>query len=124
MNKKQKYSNKFNTILKQLLDDTKSIVGTTYLVNFNLVLMFNQELPIQTFCKYCLKYKEQILSKDPEYFLNTDLYERELSDNDDKSYYLNEILNLKEIYTNIDDESRDNLWDILEALVVLSEKYN
>lgn len=123
MDKKQKYSEKFNTILKQLLEDTKSIVGSSYLFNFNIIIAFNNQLPIQKFCEYCLNYKDKIKSRDPTYFLNDKLYQDELSNLDDKEYYLNEILNLKEIYLKIDDDSKNNLWDILEALIILAEKY-
>ena len=42
----------------------------------------------------------------------------------DKEYYLNEFYYLKNIYKNIDGESRDNFWDILQVLVLLCENYH
>ena len=36
---------------------------------------------------------------------------------------LMEILNLKSIYLKIDDKSKENLWDIVNALLILSIQY-
>jgi hypothetical protein len=35
-----------------------------------------------------------------------------------------EIIKLKGIYTQLNKESKDNLWDILQALLQLSKEYN
>jgi|SaaInlStandDraft_7_1057024.scaffolds.fasta_scaffold01923_5 hypothetical protein len=128
MSKLIKVSIKFNSIVKQLLEDTKKITGITYLFNFNIITTFNKELPIITFYKYCTKYKDQILSRNPDYFLNSNIFKDEVNnlkdkEETDKEYYLNEFLNIKKIYNAIDDASKDNLWDILEVLVILSDKY-
>ena len=127
MSKQLKIAQKFNTIIKQLLEDTKSITGPSYSFNFNLITTFSKEMPIKTFCKYGLQYKNKILERDADFFLNTDLFQNEVDgwedSTEDKQFYLNEFLNLKEIFNAIDENSRDNLWDILEALIILSEKY-
>lgn len=114
---------KFNKIVKNLLIDTTPIVGKKYLNKYKIVTKFNKKLPIIKFSEYCLKYKNQILLRDPEYFLNYELYANEVSTWNDKEFYLNEVLNLKEIYITADNESKENLWEILTMLILLSEKY-
>jgi hypothetical protein len=37
---------------------------------------------------------------------------------------LMEIIKLQGIYTQLNKESKDNLWDILQALLQLSKEYN
>lgn len=123
MSNKNEIIIKFNKIVEKLLIDTSSYLGNSYLKKFKFIITFNKKMPINRFCTYCLKYKEQILSRNPDYFLNYELYVNETSNLDDKDFYLNEVLNLTEIYMKADEDSRNNLWDIMTALIFLAENY-
>lgn len=119
---------KFNNITRDLLTDMKDIIGKNYTNEFNLVTRLNSTLPISKFKLNVLKYKKYIFDKNPDYFENESIIINEINNNDelidDKEYYLNEYYNLKNIYFNIDEKSKDNFWDILKVLVFLCENYH
>ena len=119
---------RFNNITKDLLKDMNDILGDKYFTKFKLIIRMNSTLPINKFKLNVLKFKKYILDKDPNYFINDDIILNEInSDNSlisDKEYYLNEYYNLKNIYINIDDKSRENFWDILKVLIFLCESYH
>ena len=107
----------FNNIFENLLEQLAPYIGSNYSFQFKQLTRFNQIMPIQKFSENCLQYKIQIFDKNPQYFLEKD-YSQDTND------YLNEIMNLKNIYTKLDSISRDNLWEILQALTLLSEQYS
>jgi hypothetical protein len=119
---------KFNNITKNLLDDMKNIIGSKYASHFNLIIRMNSTLPISKFKLNVLKFKNYIFDKNSEYFENENIIINEINNDKElikeKEYYLNEYYNLKNIYMNIDDESKDNFWDILKVLVYLCENYH
>ena len=39
------------------------------------------------------------------------------------TYTLNEILRLKDIYNNLDEDSQKNIWDFFQAMLILSEEF-
>ena len=117
---------KFNDITKDLLNDMKGIIGSSYSFKFNMISRVNSSLPIQKFNVNVLKFKKYILEKNPEYFTNESIIINELKDfsDNEKEYYMNEYYYLKNIYENIDNQSKDNLWDILIVLTYLCENYH
>ena len=119
---------KFNKITKDLLDDMKNIIGKNYINQFNLIIRMNSTLPISKFKLNVLKFKNYIFDKNSEYFENENIIINFINNNEElikeKEYYLNEYYNLKNIYININDESKDNFWDILKVLIYLCENYH
>ena len=119
---------KFNNITKNLLSDMSHIIGNSYYLKFGLITRVNSTLPISKFNLNVLKFKKYIFEKNSEYFENDNIITNEINNSDfsesDKEYYLNEFYYLKNIYKNIDGESRDNFWDILQVLVFLCENYH
>ena len=75
---------------------------------------------MEYFILYSKDHKKDIIQENPEYFLNEDNIKKELQGKDE---YLSEIMRLKEIYININDESRKNLWKYLKAMVILSDEF-
>ena len=61
------------------------------------------------------------MNKDESYFLKI---EDEIGDKiqGDKKI-LSEILRLKEIFSGLDEQSREEVWNYFQALVILSEEY-
>lgn len=117
----------FNSIIEDFLKQTTPIVGTTYYFYFSKLVKANATLPINYASSHLLKYKEKILNKDISYFSDKNNYSEQL--NELESNYNNndimfEILRLKDIYYKLNESSRDNVWDILQALLQLTIEYN
>ena len=64
--------------------------------------------------------RDKILNKDESYFIHIENNNSEIK-NDAET--LTEILKLKDIYSTLDNESKSNIWDIFQALLILSEEY-
>jgi len=110
----------FNEILSNFLIQISPIIGSTYASQINNIIKYNAILPIEQFCCHALPLREKILNKDETYFINIENHNNEIKNDVDK---LNEILKLKDIYSTLDDDSKSNIWDIFQALLVLGEEY-
>jgi hypothetical protein len=107
----------FNLIVEDLLTQTTNLLGTKYLSNFKMLIRFNSILPIEKFTEVLYPYKEHIMNK------NVDFFVKEPVNLDGYSYInCNDIIDLKKIFLSIDNESKDNIWEILQALVLLCEE--
>lgn len=114
---------KFNKIVEDLLFDMKSIIGDNYYNKFKLMKKINSTIFIKKFYNNIIPFKDIILDKNPDYFLNTNNVNSIVDDYNEKEFYLNEYNFFREIYFKIDNESKNNLWDILHVLIYLSESY-
>ena len=111
---------KFNSIVLDLLEQTIDMIGTKFLFNFKLMTRINAVAPIEKFTTTMLPYKKQIISRNVEFFIN---------ESKNLEHYnninQNDMIDLKNIFLNIDMESQENIWDILEVLISLAEeRYN
>ena len=111
----------FNEILETFLQQLSPMIGTTYHFYFSKLVKANAVMPIQQFLAEVLPFKEQIMNKDESYFLQIENKVEDKIDGDQK--VLTEILRLKDIYTGLDEQSRAEVWNYFQALVVLSEEY-
>jgi hypothetical protein len=107
----------FNLIVEDLLKQTTYLLGNKYLFNFKTLIQFNAVQPIEKFTIFLYPYKDHIMNKDIDFFINSDI---EFSGYNNIN--INDIIDLKKIFKNIDDESKDNIWEILQALVLLCEE--
>jgi hypothetical protein len=117
----------FNSIIEDFLKQTTPIVGTTYYFYFTKLIKVNSTLPINYASSHLLKYKDKILSKDISYFSDKNNVSEEISELESKynnNDIMFEILRLKDIYYKLNETSRDNVWDILQALLLLTIEYN
>lgn len=110
----------FNEILSSFLIQISPLVGSTYHQQFQTIVKYNSLLPIEQFLVHALPVRDKILTRDESYFNNTTNHLEKIGDNE---YVLNEILRLQNIYGQIDDESRSNVWDIFQAMLILGEEY-
>lgn len=110
----------FNLIVSSLLSQLTPLLGSTYNHYFSKLIKVNAVMPIENFYKYGYQYKQKIMEKDITYFSNCDNH-KDITNND--SQKLNEILRLKGIYEKLDKQSIDNIWSILQALIILTEEY-
>ena len=113
----------FNEIILDLLKQTIDILGNSYLFYYKKMIKIDSLKPINTFIKYGLPYKHLVTSRDPTYFYDEKNIINNMEDDDERDYYFTEIVKLKSIYINVDDTSKKNLWEILDALILLSEKF-
>lgn len=103
----------FNLIVEDLLLQTTTLIGNKYLFNFKTIILYNASMPIDKFIVTILPYKEHIISRNLNFFINQEI---------DCRNYTNDIIDLKNIFLNISEESRNNIWDILHALIILCEE--
>lgn len=106
---------KFNEISIDFLSQTSKLVGSKYLFKYKIVTTLNSVYAIDIFIRRILPHKHQIYSKDEEFFL-------EKSNDNEYNEYLNDITGIKQIYHTLDNQSKENIWDILLALVCLAEE--
>ncbi len=110
----------FNEILDYFLIQISSLVGTSYHYHFQQIIKVNSILPIQQFLVYALPMRDKILNRDETYFTDNTNHKDKIGNNEDT---LNEIIRLQGIYSQLDSISKSNLWDILQALLILGEEY-
>lgn len=110
----------FNEILSSFLIQISPLVGSTYHNQFQTIVKYNSLLPIEQFLVHALPVRDKILNRDESYFNNNSNHIDKIGDNE---YILNEILRLQNIYNEIDETSRSNVWDIFQAMLILGEEY-
>ena len=110
----------FNDILNSFLIQVSPIIGTTYHTYFENLIKYNSLLPIEQFLANCLPLRDQILKRDESFFYDE---ERAQTNFGHDEYKMNEIFRLKNIYKDLDNESKSNVWDIFQALLILGEEY-
>lgn len=117
----------FNAILGNFLIQVTPIIGTTYNYYFNKIITTNALLPIQYFINYVHNSEKPLTtyieSRDENYFTNTDDHKNHLVESIYAETALMEIIRLRGIYSQLSDESKNNVWNILQALLQLSNEY-
>jgi len=108
----------FNEILESLLVQLKSVIGGKYHRKFSIATKLNSGIALERFLVYALPVRDHILNRNEKFFTEED-HSNTIEDKDD----LIEIMNLKDIFEKLDDKSKDNVWDIFQALLVLGEDY-
>jgi hypothetical protein len=115
----------FNEILENLLLQLSPKIGTSYHYYFKQYLRVNAVTPINNFWFFAEPLEKKILSRDETYFTNPDNHIDAVKEYDTENQVgLDEILRLKGIYEELDNEGRDGLWDITQALFVIAKEYN
>ena len=109
----------FNEILTSFLVQIIPIVGSTYHSNVQTIIRFNSALPIENFLYYAIECRDKIMNRDESYFRDKTIVTSNVVRNDK----LDEVFKLQNIYGVLDKESKDNVWDIFQALLILGEDY-
>jgi hypothetical protein len=110
----------FNEILSSFLIQISPLIGSDYHYKVEQIIKYNSLLPIEQFLTYALPLRDKILKRDETYFNDDNNCPSDIK-NDHQT--LSEILRLKDIYYKIDSTSKDNVWDIFQALLILGEEY-
>jgi len=111
--------NNFNEILLSFLIQIVPIVGSTYHNNIQTIIKFNSAVPIENFLFYAIECRDKIMNKDESYFCDNKIVIESKIRNDK----LDEVFKLQNIYGRLDKESKENVWDIFQALLILGEDY-
>ncbi len=106
---------KFNDISVDFLTQTSKLVGTKYVFKFKFVTKVNSAYAIDIFVRRILPHKDQIHSRNEDFFLDK-------TNDAEFNEYMNDITGIKSIYHTLDDNSKESIWDILLALVYLAEE--
>jgi hypothetical protein len=110
----------FNEILDSFIVQMSPVIGTSYHYHFKRIIKANSIMPIEQFLIYALPLRDKILNKDESYFINNDNHSDKVGNNEQA---LNEILRLQNVYSKLDKKSKSNVWDFLQAMLVLGEEY-
>jgi hypothetical protein len=118
MTSKIKVIKEFNEILEYLLIQVTPIIGDKYHFRFKQIVKANITLPIEQFLVHILPKRDKVLNKDESLF-NSSLITETFDDND----LLSKILTLENNYKELQQSSKDNIWDFFQALLILGEDY-
>lgn len=110
----------FNEIVESFLIQVSPHIGSFYPNRFKQLIKYNSILAIEQFIIRALPLKEKIECRDESYFYSTNNYDKHFKTDED---YLDEIIRFQSIYEKLDDESKSNLWDIVQAMTYLAEEY-
>jgi hypothetical protein len=112
----------FNDLVESFLKQVSPIIGTTYHHYFTKLIKFNAVMPIQNFIYYAIPMKDKILNRDETYFTNPDNHVDKVKESKQDNA-LDEIIRLKGIWEKLSDESKDNVWDMTQAMLIIAMEY-
>ena len=117
----------FNSLIESFLSQISDLIGTTYYTYFKKIIKVNSLIAIENGIIFMLPHKEKIFNKDDSYFTDDNIIEnidcKKISENYSSDKILSEIFRLKDIYYKLDSESKENVWNILQALTQLMIEY-
>ncbi len=109
-----KIINQFNTISLDFIKQTENITGKSYINQFKLITSFNNIMPIEMYIKNILPYKRYIYNKDERFFINMDINNLYMD-------YFTDISILKKKFKQLDNQTKNNIWEYIQALTILAE---
>ena len=112
----------FNGLVESFLQQLSPFIGTSYHHYFTKLIKFNAVMPIQNFIYYAIPMKDKILNRDETYFTNPDNHVDKVKESKQDNA-LDEIIRLKGIWEKLSDESKDNVWDMTQAMLITAMEY-
>lgn len=118
----------FNQNTHQLSDLVKMLVPTSFIAQhyvrvkqlLNSHVREEREKMIGLFVIYVLpKYRDHVINGDDEFFMNYSFKE----DSQGDSWVLSRIFEFKDVWSKLDDESKQTVKDLLKILCILAEQY-
>ena len=112
---------KFNKIVNEFADELSAILPNDkniaiFKSHLSVVGMLDDTQIIKNFIEHVYPYKKNILDKDEEFFLETEIKH----DHD----YLSDSLHIKQLWKDkLSDSNKEIVWKYFQVLIVLSEKY-
>lgn len=114
----------FNNVFSSVLQQMSPMIGNSYYMLFSNLCKLNASLAIENFYYYSLPHSSKIFSKNEKFFLDEDnLDNLTKGEHKQNSELLNMIQQLKFVWGKLDNDSKDNLWSMIQALHQLSLSY-
>ncbi len=111
--------NDFNNILYSLFEQVKDKINNTYLIKYKLLVAVNPTSPINNFKEFIYPNKKKILLRDESFFLNETNYIK----NNELSNFESYIKEIKMIYGQLDNDSKDSIWEYFICMTYICKKY-
>ena len=92
------------------------------ITSVNLLKQTNPRKLLEMFSSYVLKYEEQLMNENENFFLETNLIDDNNLDKNNYNYADTIMINLKKYWTELDKESKINIWKYFKVLILLSKK--
>jgi hypothetical protein len=116
-----KIVSQFNEVFASFLEQVSPVIGTKYQNKFQFYISMDSTSGIETFLVHALPVRDKIMSRDETYFTSPENANRDQSSRDNS--VLSEILKMQSVYAKLNEESKKNMWDIFQALLLLGEEY-
>lgn len=112
--------NDFNNILYSLFEQVRDKISSSYLIQYKLLISVNPKSPINNFKEFIYPNRKKILLKDESFFLNETNY---IKDSKLVSNFESYIKEIKMIYNELENDSKDNIWDYFICMTYICKKY-
>jgi hypothetical protein len=119
----------FNNVLTDFIDDCILVFPEdtdfkVYKKGVTLLVKVNPKKVLTVFTEYTSIYREKILVKEEDFFLNTD-YTDIVSSNSkySESDIFNIINKIKGYWVELNDSNKTKIWDYMILLINISDKY-
>lgn len=116
----------FNTQVENLITDLGKLYPNEsdikiFKEKFKLIKFANPRMIIENFIAFVYPYKQFIMNKKEEYFLeDNNSIDREFKEND---ISLTKVINFKNLWLKTSDENKEAIWKYFQVLIILSERW-
>lgn len=86
---------------------------------FEMARKYNPHVPMRVFMGGCIQFEEQIKNRDADFFLERPTFVRKCVNFSSFS----DDLGLKKYWDGLNEKTKNNIWDYIQTLYVLGEKY-
>ena len=83
----------------------------------------NNKKVVDMFVLYCYKFRDEVMNRNDDFFLNRDFISEDLGKDSNNSGGTEIMNNLKRHWTELDTAEKDAIWKYLQVLMTLSDKY-
>lgn len=117
---------KFNLTIINLIDDLLLVFSNfnnlkLFKEKLNMLIKFNPKKPIEYFKNTVYKFNEQIKTKNEQFFLDK-TYDNDITVvESDKEWALDEVLNIKTLWKELNTENKETIWTYFNILIKLVE---
>ena len=83
----------------------------------------NNKKVVDMFVMYCYKFREEVMKRNDDFFLNRDFISEDLGKDSNTSGGTEIMNNLKRHWGELESAEKDAIWKYLQVLMTLSDKY-
>ena len=83
----------------------------------------NNKKVVDMFVMYCYKFREEVMKRNDDFFLNRDFISEDLGKDSNTSGGTEIMNNLKRHWGELETAEKDAIWKYLQVLMTLSDKY-